>query len=388
MRHLLTVAHTAIALTFAISQPVAAVQPADMQARMNDLTAEWEVDPTPILKGFHNLYNPNVVYEPGSDYPLKMWFFGWALQDVDPRWPGDVVFFARAKSLHAWEVYAGKDRWQGDTDASKYVPVMVPPHDKPLDVREPYDGMANGDPSVVRKDGVYYMALSSVGFQPRRDASGKTRLYLINCVLGASSRDGIHWQKTSAPIAIWKNEFTNSQEIVEGQAVCPPDYYGSYHRPSLMFDEGKWKLWFDYYVPGTFLSMGYAENTGEFCDSSQWRVVRAEKEPVLRDWPNPSVVKAKGTYYSFSDASKYPKELGGDTRQLTMATSPDGLGWTICGHIRPHGCESSHVPQAIAMEEAGKTWLYVFYSWKPAQRPNEPPDYRYKELRYMRTQLP
>ncbi len=384
----LTCALAATALAIAIARPALCEEPADMRSRMNDLTAEWEIDPAPILKGFHNLYNPDVVYEPESDYPLKMWFFGYAVEDVDPRWPGDVIFFARAKGLHGWEVYAGGDRWQRDMDARRYVPVMVPPRDKPLGAGAPYDGMANGDPSVVRNGGLYHMALSSVGFQPRKDSSGKKRLYLINCVLGATSPDGIHWQKTSAPIAIWKNEYANSQEIVGSEPVCPPDYYGSYHRPSLMFDEGKWKLWFDYYVPGTYLSMGYAENSGDFCDPAQWKIVRAENAPLIRDWPNPTVVKAKGTYYSFSDASKYPKSLGGDTRQITMAASPDGMNWTVLGHIRPHGCESSHVPQALVIEQSGKTWLYVFYSWKPAQRPNQPTDYRYKELRCMRKLLP
>ncbi len=352
--------------------------------RLTDLTAEWEVHPEPMLSGFHNLYCPHVLHEPEDpEFPFKMWFFGYAAEEHNPDHPpgGDQIYFARGRSLTDWEVYAGNGEWEREMDPRRYAPVIK---GDPA----PYDGMANGDPSVVRRNGVYYMAFSSVGFDLRPDEDGIERLYLVNCVLGATSPDGIHWEKTDAPIAIWEHEFDRPWEIVDGEIPPAPDeYYGGYHRPSLMFDEGRWKLWFDYFHPGTFVSMGYAENRGDFRDSDDWTIVRAGKEPLIKDWPNPSVVRHKDTYYAFSDAPGYPLEWGGDTRQITMAASPDGLDWTIQGHIRPHGRASSHVPVARVFHIDGRDWLYLFYAWKPAQQPDELWDFRYKELRYMRRPL-
>ena len=356
------------------------------QTRLKDLSSEWEVNPKPFLSGFHNLYNPCVIHEPGKRYSFKMWFFGWPVSDVDTRFTGDAIFYARARHLDQWEVYAGdvagKPTWETGMNPKAYTPVMTA-------TLKAYDGMANGDPSVVKKNGVYYMALSSVGFDTRKNTDAKDHLYNVSCILGATSTDGIHWTKTDAPILIWQKEFEKPWEIVDGK--IPPaasDYYGSYHRPSLLFDEGRWKLWFDYFHPGTFVSMGYAENTGDFMKPADWKILRADTAPLIKDWPNPSVVKANGTYYAFADAPDYPVELGGDSRQITMASSPDGLTWTILGHIRPNGLASSHVPQALVLKEKGITWLYVFYSWKPERKPGSEWDFRYKELRVMRWRVP
>ena len=154
-----------------------------------------------------------------------------------------------------------------------------------------------------------------------------------------------------------------------------------------MFDQGRWRLWFDYFHPGTFVSLGYAENDGDFTNPEDWKVVRAGKNPLLKDWPNPEVVKAGNMYYAFCDAPYYPDSLGGDTRQLTMARSKDGLDWEILGHIRPEGLASSHVPQALVLPEDGKTMLYLFYAWKPPRQEGKPWDFRYKKIRYIKREL-
>jgi hypothetical protein len=370
--------HPFLALVLVAAHITGAPAPAE---RLVDLTPGWEVCPKPMLSGFHNLYNPCVLQEPGAEYPFKMWFFGWSVQDVDPRYTGDAIFFARARKLDAWEVYAGDAGWKCGMNAANYAPVLTA-------TPKPHDGMANGDPSVVKRGDLYYMALSSVGFDARKDDKGVDRLYNVSCVLGATSPDGIHWTKTESPILIWSREFTNGWEIVDGRIpAASGDYYGSYHRPSLMFDDGKWKLWFDYFHPGTFVSMGYAENAGDFSKSSDWRVLRADDRPVLKDWPNPSVVRISGMYIAFSDAPNFPDTLGGDGRQLTMATSGNGVDWEVRGHIRPDGMASSHVPQAQVINLDGEDWLYVFYSWKPARRPDEAWDFRYKELRHIRQRV-
>ncbi len=364
--------------------------------RLHDLTEDWEVHPTPILGGFHNLYNARIIHNPeDTDYPFKMWFFGYAAEEHNPGYPGgDAIYFARAATLDAWEVYAGNDKWVKtewikDGDSETLTPAWPSPYDfVPVLAPDPdaFDNMASGDPSVVYYDGMYSMAYSGVRFDVRPDDEGHDRLYLMDCVMGAVSVDGIHWERSKAPILIWPGEYENPWEIVDGKLPeTPPDaYYGRYHRPTLLRDNDRWKLWFDYFHPGTFVSLGYAENTGDFLNPSHWTVLRADDKPLLKDWPNPSIVRINDTYYAFSDAPNYPPEMGGDGRQLTMATSPDGISWTVQGHIRPHGKASSHVPEALLLESDESTFLYLFYSWKPERISDAPWDFRYKEIRYMR----
>ncbi len=359
-------------------------------ARLQDLTPEWETPPVRCLWNYFNLYNPRVVYDPGSEYPFKMWFFGWAVEKATLT---DEVFFGRSKDLLAWEVYSGGDEWDTAMTPGRWVPVVVPG-------KERYDSAASGDPSVVLKDGIYYMAFSSVGFDfvkeettphpnPLPQGEGeKDRIYLVNCILGATSTDGIHWAKSSGPVLIWKDEFTNRWALADGKiGPTPVDYYGSYHRPSLLFDQGCWRLWFDYYHPGTFVSLGLAENHGDFLKASDWKVLRAEKEPLLKDWPNPAVINTGSKFLAFSDAPGYPAEMGGDGRQITLAESRDGIDWKVLGHIRPEGRASSHVPEPFVIERDGARWLYLFYSWKPERKDGEPWDYRYKEIRFIRRRL-
>lgn len=216
----------------------------------------------------------------------------------------------------------------------------------------------------------------------------KEKIYVTSCVMGATSTDGIRWNKSREPILIWKEEYTNRWALVDGKiGPPPPEYYGSYHRPSLLFDEGHWRLWFDYFHPGTFVSLGLAENQGDFMKASDWKVLRAGKEPLLKDWPNPAVAKAGNKYLAFSDAPAYPPELGGDQRQTTLAESPDGIDWTVLGHIRPEGRASSHVPEPFVIDQDGARWLYLFYSWKPERKDGEDWDYRYKEIRFIRKRI-
>lgn len=369
-----------LALLLAAALPTGAETTDSAEARLRDLTPLWEPGPGPILKGFHNLYNACVVRIPDDDaYPFRLFFFGYAAEEHNPGYPGgDAIYLGRARDLHQWGIYAGERGWDATEDPRTYAPIIVGDP-------KPYDGMANGDPSVVYRDGVYYMALSSVGFDARKDAEGVERLYVVNCVLGATSKDGITWTKTAAPIAVWDQEYERGYEIIDGEIPpAPDDFKGGYHRPSLMYDEGRWKLWFDYYLPGTFLSMGYAECAGRFDDPKAWTVLHAGDAPLLRDWANPSVVRVGDVYVSFADPPGYPPEMGGDGRQMTVATSRDGIAWRVRGHIRPDGLASSHVPQASLLEIDGERWVYVFYAWKPARVEGEPWDFRYKQIRYVR----
>lgn len=343
--------------------------------RLRNITAGWEITREPLLKGFHNLYNPCVVRVPDAEYPFRMWLFGWAAEEGNPGHPGyDAIFCARSKDLKRWEVYAGDAGWDATMTPSLWVPVVTA-DDKP------YDNFHNGDPSVVLHDGVLHMAFSSVGMEAVRDADGKEHLFYTCCVMGATSVDGVHWTKSAAPIARWSREHSNRWELQDGKVGDPPaGYMGGYHRPTLVRDGDRWMLWFDYCFPGTFVSMGYAETGGDLLDAAAWRIVRADDAPLIRDWPNTCVVRAGEWLYSVSDAPNYPPNIGGEGRMLTLARSRDGLDWEVLGHLEPEPGACSHVPEALVMGE----WLYIFYSYKPIVQPW---DYRYKEIRMMRHRL-
>jgi beta-xylosidase len=309
-----------------------------------------------------------------------MWFFGWANADNNPyrgKPIGDAVYHARSRDLLVWEVYAGRGadgtpRWVGSDREGLYEPVV-----SALDPG--FDGAIAGDPSVVYRNGRYWMAFSSVWFESHAETTPQ-HMYVISCIMGAVSKDGIHWTRTRKPILIWDKEYELRMDAAGGNFVRPPGYEGAYHRPSLMWDRDRWRIWFDYLQPGRFASMGCAENHGDLMDPAQWRVLRSGANPAIADWVNPSVVKVGRLYYSFSDAAGYGPEYGGDGRLTTLAVSRDGLDWRIRGHVRPEGMASSHVAEAFV--ERGR--LHLFYSWKPPTVQGKPWDYRYHEIRAMR----
>ena len=376
--------------TLASAMPVAAqrylASPADA-GRLNDLTSRWETPRTRVLGPFHNLYNARVVRVADRRYPYRMWFFGWAAHDNNLPGPGgDAIYHARSRDMAAWEVYAGdaQDRATWDTSGKPelWAPVLARG-------TRTFDNAAVGDPSVVVCNGTYHMAYSSVGFEPHVEMTPQ-RMYITNCVMGATSRDGIHWRTSERPLLLWEGETANRWDIsAKATSSFPPDgHYGSYHRPSLALDGTRWRLWFDYYHPGTFLCGGEAECRGDFMNPAVWRVLRSGRDPILRDWPNTSVVKAGRVWYALSDAPGFPEALGGDGRQITVARSDDGREWRVLGHVRPEGLASSHVPEALAVrDEGGAMWLTVFYAWKPETQPGAAWDYRYKEMRWMRMRL-
>ena len=314
---------------------------------MKDLTYEWRTHSDPVLFNFRNLYNAKVLKTEDPIYPYRMWIFGESVHEGNLGFNGyDAIFLARGKSLDSWEVFCGDDRWDCTMNPEKWAPVITAGN-------EIFDSFHNGDPSVVFKNGLYYMAFSSVGML---EINGEN--YIINCIMGATSVDGILWDKSKAPILIWDKEYV---ELWNAKEPCPPST-GGYHRPSILFDDGKWKLWFDYYLPGTFLSMGYAENSGDFLNPDDWIVKNCDQNPQLRNFPNPAVVKINHSYYAFSDAPLFSGEHG-NHRQIVMAQSHNGYDWEICGNIRPENSTvASHLPEPYLEEKDGKLYLYVFYS--------------------------
>jgi len=320
------------------------------EKRCNDLTSQWEIHPGYVLDKFHNLYNPKLVKTENKEYPYFLYFFGESEEQFNPKFKGsDAIFLARGKDVDHWEVWSGEDHWDETMNCKLWQPIVTAGD-------EDYDNCHAGDPTVVLKDSIYYMAYSSVGFSKVEDLD---KYIIINCVMAAKSIDGIHWDKSEAPILIWEKEY--EQKWFAGDPM--PSGTGSYHRPSLMFDDGKWKIWFDYFLPGTFLSMGYAENSGDILNPKDWSILNSGDCPQLKDWPNPTVTKIKDVFYSFCDAPGFDVRMG-PHRQIVMAASKDGIHWEIQGRLVPESDFGTHVPEASTIETEEGFWLYVFYSWQ------------------------
>jgi hypothetical protein len=75
---------------------------------------------------------------------------------------------------------------------------------------------------------------------------------------------------------------------------------GSYHRPSLMIEDGKFKIWFDGYVKNSF-DMLYGENDSNFMDKNDWKIMRGMDNQALISFPNPDIVKIEDLYLGFGD---------------------------------------------------------------------------------------
>lgn len=332
----------------------------------------WQRDAEPLLTNFNNMYNPCVV-EVGGKYRYRIWFFGWAAGHTNPGVPGcDAIFHARSKDLKDWEVYAGKGQWDATMSPKHWQPVLHASD-------RWYEAWHVGDPSVVYKDGKYYMAYSATSkhFEPREGYPAT----MVQCIMGAVSADGINWTKTKQPLL-----------ITEGDTRDPkpnPDRIGDFHRPCLHWHEGKWRLWFDYWVPGQGACMGYAENAQAFGKAGGFTVQHELEKPSLQYWPNPEVIKIGETYHCFSDAPGYPTKAGASPwqgRQLREAVSEDGIHWTKKGFIAPdEDAEACHVPQALVTTIDGKRWLYLFYATQVGTSRNDGKyHYQYDRIRAMK----
>ena len=278
--------------------------------------------------------------------------------------------------MKTWEVYSGD---QGSDTA------MVPAKWKPVLHASDrwYEAWHVGDPSVVLKDGKFYMAYSATSkVFARIDGYPQG---MVCCVMGAVSKDGINWQKTTSPLLIGKGESARPRPM--------PGRIGDFHRPSLHWRDGTWLLWLDYWLPGKGVCMGYAENRGEFGKDGGFEITHDLRRPVLEQWPNPEVIRVGETYYCFGDPPGYPTKPGEShwkSRQLREAVSTDGIHWKKLAFIPPdRDADACHVPQALLTEIDGKRWLYLFYATQVGYKKNDGRyHYQYDRIRAMRRTVP
>ncbi|MFI5385852.1 MAG: hypothetical protein ACHQ50_06995 [Fimbriimonadales bacterium] len=340
----------------------------------------WERDPTPLLTNFNNMYQPCVV-EVGGEWRYRMWFFGWAAGFANPGLPGaDAIFHARSRDLRHWDVYSADRTWDSTMNPKRWQSVLYASD-------RWYDNWHNGDPSVVWKDGSFVMAYSATGAPLAHDVAGYPNKMVL-CIMGATSPDGIQWKKTERPLLIRAGDSADPSP--------EPERIGDFNRPCLRWDGDRWKLWFDYWIPGRGCCLGYAENVSGFAKPGGFKIKHDLSRPLMDNWVNPEVIKVDGTYHLFGDPTGYPVKSGLDQsaaawmgRQLCEAVSPDGVSWKRLGFIPPDSdADACHVPQALITEIDDHKWLYLFYATQTGFKLGDGQyHYQYDRIRAMRRRL-
>ena len=95
-----------------------------------------------------------------------------------------------------------------------------------------YEAWHTGDPSVTIKDGMFYMAYSATSRHfSKRDGYPAA---MVQCVMGAKSENAVNWTKTDQPLLIREGDHSDPKPEL--------GRIGDFHRPSLHWDDGKWRL--------------------------------------------------------------------------------------------------------------------------------------------------
>jgi hypothetical protein len=235
---------------------------------------------------------------------------------------------------------------------------------------------------VVLKDGKFHMAYSTTS-KPFEKREGYPATMVL-CVMGAVSDDGIAWKKTEQPLLIHAEDTADPKPS--------PGRIGDFHRPCLRWEGGKWRLWFDYWLPGKGVCMGYAENGGKFDLAGNFKIQHDLREPLMENWPNPEIVRIGNTYHSFADPGGYPVKEGESpwkSRQLREAVSADGRTWQLLDFIPPDAdTDACQIPQTLVTTIDDRRWLYLFYATQVGSGRNDGKyHYEYDRIRAMRREI-
>jgi hypothetical protein len=207
-------------------------------------------------------------------------------------------------------------------------------------------------------------------------------------IMGATSDDGIHWKKTDKPLLIKPED--RADPIPNASRI------GDFNRPCLKWENNRWKMWFDYWIPGKGCCLGYSENAEAFSRPGAFKVQHSLDKPQMTNWVNPEVIKVDGVYHLFGDPPGYPVKPAIEasaaawmSRAICEATSSDGVHWQRLGFIPPDAdADACHVPQAMVTEIDGHRWLYLFYATQTGYRRRDGAyHYEYDRLRAMRRRL-
>lgn len=319
------------------------------RTQTDNFSTGWSNSVT-LLSGFRNMYNAKILKTGSTAYPYEMWFFGWATQvcnhaSSDPTTFQycDSIFYARASQIQGpWQVYKGKVNGVPQFDSTMQPRLWVPiVHGQNVY----WNNWHNGDPAVVKVAGTYFMAYSVTGVNqygryPQIIGSDPHTAY-NESIAGAYSTDGINWTKLERPLLVSPYDPMNG--------TTHPVNSG-FARPSLMYENSKFRLWFDYNGGENGLSMGYAELPGpasiENFRNSTFSIIQGYSQPAIAQWPNPSVIRVDDLYIATGDPVSYWLQGTWVQRQVSFAISKDGLKWKVIGQLAPDtDCMTNMVPE-------------------------------------------
>jgi predicted GH43/DUF377 family glycosyl hydrolase len=132
----------------------------------------------------------------------------------------------------------------------------------------------------------------------------------------ATSIDGIHWSKTG---------------IVINPGPSGSWYEGGINNVSVLYDDGKYKMWFDGYTNDMyFTGIGYAESQDGLTWSVQSNraIVPSASEPGVY---GPNVLRKNAIYYLYYSVE--PGTGSSVVDQISLRTSTDGTQWQEQGVV-------------------------------------------------------
>ena len=203
-----------------------------------------------------------------------------------------------------------------------------------------------------------------------------------SCIMGAVSTDGIHWTRSERPLIVWdKEKGFNERENKK-------DYYGGHQRPSLMREDGIWKMWYDYRES----YIGYAECSGDFL-TGPWQEKYCGRHS-LHHSVDFDVIRIGDIYYAWGDpylcwegiqderVPFYPDDPANWCgRQIVEYQSRDGFAWQATGYFLPDdGYDAIQIPQAFIDHKRRR--VCIFYATQRGKRGGGQYDWRWDTLRY------
>ena len=230
----------------------------------------WYFEPqNPVLsptagaqpQGADNIYAPDVIYFQGQ------WWMYYGGQGGDGH---DAVFLARSNDLVSWQ----KHPFDGN-------PQPVVDHGNSNHVN---------DPSVVLVNGTLYM------YYTEAPVGEEDEIHL------ATSTDGLNWSKQGKVLD------------VGAPGSWEPDRVG---RPSVLYEQGQFRMWYDGQIYGVARHVGYATSA----DGYSW--TKHPDNPILQNQGAVDVDRVGDWYVLLSEA--------GNGTNLFVAKDP--LKWTSLGPI-------------------------------------------------------
>jgi len=157
-----------------------------------------------------------------------------------------------------------------------------------------------------------------------------------------------------------------------------------------MYEDGKWKMWYDYEVGKRGIAIGYAENEGDFLNPEDWKRINKDDEPICWRFVDIDVVKIGSIYYAYGDPClpwfgiddpEIPKS-GWPCRQITEMQSYDGINWTVTGYFRPDpGYGANQIPQVFLDHKNQR--VCIFYATQRGTKYSEEYDWKWESFRYV-----